>query len=344
MKKRPNDPPRFAKTHPCRTSTRAWHGCLAAALIACALFFLAIPASNARSDPRIGRAEKVVLDVRAVMPEAERRLVVNEDVFRDDVITTKARSAARLVFHDETYLSIGPESRVRLANLPAARDDGEPFVVDAAKGVFKFVSGRLRSERYQIKTPAATIGVRGTIVWMTVREDGVTEVASQDGEVTVCAQGDCVTLQPGEYSRAEPGAPPTPPAEVPADFYAQIRDMLIRLLMASEEFGIGFGSGGGGSDTAAAAGAAGAREGRGPAAISGLGPRARSGRDGREAPAAGLPDGPTGPTGPDPGGPVSVSGPATLSMLLVGLAVLIILSGPTRQIIHRAGLPRRRRS
>ena len=301
--------------------------------------------AKARTDPRIGRAEKVVMDVRAVMPEAERRLVVNEDVFRDDVIRTEARSATRLVFHDETYLSIGPESRVRLANLPIARDDGEPFVVDAAKGVFKFVSGRLRSDRYQLKTPAATIGVRGTIVWMTVRADGMTEVASQNGEVTVCAGGDCVTLQPGQYSRAEPGRVPTPPAEVPQDFYAQIRDMLIRLLMASDEFGLGFSGSGGGTGSIGQAGAAGgsARGGK-SLAIGGLGQAGRGGGGNQVQPQV-LPKPvqpePVEPQTPRPGKPVQVDGPDTVVMLVVGLMglalVLQVHARPAARVGRRRG-------
>lgn len=286
-------------------------------------------AAQARSDPRIGRAEKVVLDVRALMPEAERRLVVNEDVFRDDIIQTEARSATRLVFHDETYLSIGPESRVRLANLPIAQDDGEPFVVDAAQGVFKFVSGRLRSERYQLRTPAATIGVRGTIVWMTVRADGLTEVASQHGEVTVCARGDCVTLQPGQYSRAAPGAAPTPPADVPDAFYAKIRDMLIRLLMASDEFGGAFNGAGGGTVSIGQAGVLGGSIGGGKSlAIGGVGRALRAGGGG-PAPAAVTPTPtlpkPVQPKPPPPVKPIRVDTPATVVPFLSGFLALLVL-------------------
>ena len=61
------------------------------------------------------------------MPEMERRLVVNEDVFRSDTIGTEPSSAVRLVFRDQTYLSMGPGSRVRLANLPVAQDNGQPL-------------------------------------------------------------------------------------------------------------------------------------------------------------------------------------------------------------------------
>jgi hypothetical protein len=179
----------------------------------------------------IGRAEKVVLDVRSVMPKGERRLVVNADVFKDDIVETKARSATRLVFRDETYLSMGPKSRVRIADLPVAQDDDSPFVVEATEGVFKFVSGRMRSERYRIETPAGTIGVRGTIVWLYVDAAGNAEVASQVGEVRPCGAGTCRHLVRGEYSQMRKGQVPTPPAPVPDAFYDRIRDMVARLML-----------------------------------------------------------------------------------------------------------------
>lgn len=65
--------------------TRRWRAAGIGVLCAWAVVMLGSGEFQARTDPRIGRAEKVVLDVRAVMPEAERRLMVNEDMFRDDV-------------------------------------------------------------------------------------------------------------------------------------------------------------------------------------------------------------------------------------------------------------------
>lgn len=191
------------------------------------------PADGATAD-EIGQAERVVETVRSVVPTRERRLVVNDDVFRDDIVETADRSAARLVFRDETYLSMGPNSRLTIANLPVARTDDQSFVVEAATGVFKFVSGNLRSDQYRIQTPAATIGIRGTIVWLSVDADRVTEVASQVGEVTVCGSGACVTIKRGEYTRTEPGWRPTPPGAIPDSFRDRVRDMVIRLLLAAE--------------------------------------------------------------------------------------------------------------
>jgi hypothetical protein len=179
----------------------------------------------------IGKAEKVVLDVRSLMPRGERRLVVNSDVFKDEIVETKDRSATRLVFRDDTYLSMGPNSKVRIADLPVAHDSDRPFVVEATSGVFKFVSGRLRSDQYRIDTPSATIGVRGTIVWISVSGSRLTQVASQTGEVFVCAKEECVTLVGGEATKVEGDRPPTPPAPVPDDFYALIRDMTARLML-----------------------------------------------------------------------------------------------------------------
>lgn len=200
--------------------------------ICVALLIMALPTGGVvAASEGIGTAEKVVLDVRSLMPHGERRLVVNSDVFQNEVVETKDRSATRLVFRDETYLSMGPNSKVRIANLPVAEDPDRPFVVEATSGVFKFVSGRLRSDQYRIETPTATIGVRGTIVWISVSGTRLTQVASQTGEVFVCAKEDCVTLVAGEATKVESDKAPTPPGLVPDDFYALIRDMTARLMI-----------------------------------------------------------------------------------------------------------------
>lgn len=197
----------------------------------CVAFLCSIGDIRVVEAASIGRADKVVLDVRSVMPQGERRLVVNADVLKDDIVETKVRSATRLVFRDGTYLSMGPSSRVRIADLPVAQDDDSSFVVEATEGVFKFVSGQMRSDRYRIETPAGTIGVRGTIVWLYVDGAGNAEVASQVGEVRPCAAGTCRDLVRGEYSQMRKGRVPTPPAPVPDAFYDRIRDMVARLMV-----------------------------------------------------------------------------------------------------------------
>ncbi len=59
---------------------------------------------------------------------------------------------------------VGAKSEVKLDRFVYDPNSGNGKVVmNAGKGVFRFVSGSQNSKSYQINTPVATIGVRGTV-------------------------------------------------------------------------------------------------------------------------------------------------------------------------------------
>jgi hypothetical protein len=65
---------------------------------------------------------------------------------------------------DRTKLSVGASAQVKLDRF-VYDVSGSPrtVVLTAAKGVARFVSGSGPSSAYQVRTPHATIGVRGTV-------------------------------------------------------------------------------------------------------------------------------------------------------------------------------------
>jgi ferric-dicitrate binding protein FerR (iron transport regulator) len=85
-------------------------------------------------------------------------------VHANEVITTGHGSSAQLLFVDQTSLMVGAKSEVKLDRFVYDPSKGNGKVVmNAGKGVFRFVSGTQNSKSYQINTPVATIGVRGTV-------------------------------------------------------------------------------------------------------------------------------------------------------------------------------------
>jgi len=64
---------------------------------------------------------------------------------------------------------------------------------------------------YEVETPTAIAAVRGSIMFVRVREDGVTAVGNGEGSVSVSAQGEEVPLPEGTYSTVEQGQPPSAP-------------------------------------------------------------------------------------------------------------------------------------
>jgi hypothetical protein len=91
-------------------------------------------------------------------------LAVGGNVHANEIIRTGNASSAQLLFVDQTTLLVGAQSEVKLDRFVYDPNRGNGNVVmSAGKGVFRFVSGAQQSKSYQIKTPVATIGVRGTV-------------------------------------------------------------------------------------------------------------------------------------------------------------------------------------
>jgi hypothetical protein len=71
-----------------------------------------------------------------------------------------ARPALR--FHDNTNLSAGPKSSVRLDKFVYDPNKSAGSVaVEATRGSFRFVAGSQSTGSYHVKTPYGTLGIRG---------------------------------------------------------------------------------------------------------------------------------------------------------------------------------------
>lgn len=129
-----------------------------AALVLC-------PFALAQTGSRIGAASAVRNQVTAAQGAQERPLATGNPVLHNDRIRTGSNSVAQLLFADQTTLSVGPRSDITLDRFvyDPSRSSGD-VAVSLTTGALRFVSGQQDPRSYQISTPVATIGVRGTIV------------------------------------------------------------------------------------------------------------------------------------------------------------------------------------
>ena len=83
-----------------------------------------------------------------------------------DVLRTGADGRMGVVLRDDTRLSLGPESEIRIDRFLFAPAKGHlALVVKMARGVMAFVSGniaKLSHDAVRVETPVAIVGVRGT--------------------------------------------------------------------------------------------------------------------------------------------------------------------------------------
>src|ERR1700761_6621499 len=145
--------------------------------------------------PKAGNASTVKgPSVTGVVGADTSTIIVGKDVFADEIVNPDDASATELMFLDQTNLSITPGSSVKIDKFvydPNAKQGGG-VVINVARGSLRFVTGSQDPTDYQIKTPVATIGVRGTILnfittdqGLAVQlEDGKAAVIGDDGKVT----------------------------------------------------------------------------------------------------------------------------------------------------------------
>lgn len=151
------------------------------------IFSFSTPVSSATVKPEIGHAELITKSVTGTIETTARTLKTGDKIHQNEVIATAEESEAELVLADDTKLAVGPKSQIVLDSFvyDPAKKDGE-VVINAAKGAFRFVTGKSAKSAYTIKTPASTIGVRGTTFDGFVNDDGEIALLLLDGEIDVC--------------------------------------------------------------------------------------------------------------------------------------------------------------
>ncbi len=185
-------------------------------LVLVAVAALTLQPVLAQAQVAVGNANKIVSGVRGVLQSNTRTLVLKDEVYSNENVNTDADSAGRFVFLDDTLLSIGASSSVTLDKFIFDADASKSQVaISMSKGVMRFVSGKLPKNLYSIRTPTALIGIRGTILVITVALNGLTTVSVIEGVATVSAAGATTTVNAGFSTSVSTGAPPAPPSGTP---------------------------------------------------------------------------------------------------------------------------------
>ena len=117
------------------------------------------------NDGHIGAAVAVRNQVTGSQNGQDRPVALGNPIFQNERISTCVNSVAQLMFTDQTTLSVGPRSQVTLDRYVYDPNRGAGDVaVSFATGALRFITGAQDPHNYQVRTPVASIGVRGTIV------------------------------------------------------------------------------------------------------------------------------------------------------------------------------------
>jgi FecR protein len=125
---------------------------------------LAVAPTMAVADS-IGSATATKNEVEGVVGGSTQHISSGSSVYHNELVRTGASGVADLEFLDKTNLNVGPKSEIRLDKFvyDPAKSKGK-VTLNASRGAFRFVTGVQDHKSYEIKTPYATLGVRGTAV------------------------------------------------------------------------------------------------------------------------------------------------------------------------------------
>ena len=91
---------------------------------------------------------------------------VGVPVYAYDRLLTRGDGALGVILKDDTSVSLGPDSEMRISEYVfAPREGGFSVVLKMLKGTFLYMSGvigKLAPEAIRLETPDSTIAVRGT--------------------------------------------------------------------------------------------------------------------------------------------------------------------------------------
>lgn len=175
-----------------------------AAFLLLALNVFGGSAAFAVDTPQIGSTVAVVNRVMAHYERDQRDLRTGDRVHQDETIEVGVASIGEIELDDKTKLALGPGSRLLLDRFvyDGQRSRGD-IVFNLVTGTFRFITGVASKTSYRIRTPAASITVRGTIFDVFISEDRTIWLLLIEGGIRACNdQGDCRNLdRPGQILR-----------------------------------------------------------------------------------------------------------------------------------------------
>ena len=140
-----------------------------------------------------------------------------------DAVLTDDQSKVRIILGDDSVLIVGPRSRLIIERLDL-KPEGRNGRLQALAGSFKIAISKWLSgpTDYEIHTPTAVAGVRGTIVWGDI---GLDSVCALDGKVEVRSRvgGAAANLNAGQCAQKMGIGSPVPLEPSPADLQKYLK-------------------------------------------------------------------------------------------------------------------------
>lgn len=125
----------------------------------------------------IGEVVKATGSVFIETTDGLTPIKIGSDVYQDSVIITEEGSKVEIHFEDNTVFSQGENSRISLDDYVYDADhaDNSNLLFNISEGAFRVVTGKIAAqnpEKFNVQSPLATIGIRGTDFMIISSADG----------------------------------------------------------------------------------------------------------------------------------------------------------------------------
>lgn len=146
--------------YPIPTPHRQWH------FLLMALFFIALTIPSVRAAEPIGDILFVHGTVEIIDTQGKTRLAEKGgQVFEGDRIISKDASSLQILMSDKGYFAVRPNSEITLDQYQFKDTDTDKVQTSIIRGGLRSITGAIgqkNKKAFQLRTPVATIGIRGT--------------------------------------------------------------------------------------------------------------------------------------------------------------------------------------
>jgi hypothetical protein len=169
---------------------------------------------------------------------AVKILSLKSEVESGDTLVTEKNTYALVRFIDNSEMTLKPSTTMKIDSyaFDNAKPDGDSANFSLVKGGLRSVTGLLgkrNKEKFELKTPSATIGIRGTtFVAEYVPPEEARATASLQAwlNASTAALGDTVMpVAPLQLAQAAPPPSSTPSPKLPPGLYVHVIDGLIHV-------------------------------------------------------------------------------------------------------------------
>lgn len=139
----------------------------------------------------LGTISRIQGEARAAYGPDERNLLVGDSIYQNDTLRTGEDSRLLVRLTDGSDLTLGAKAGMLVSDVIASPDQDRGPVMSLLNGVFALAA--VKTKGAEIKTPVATIGIRGTKLWGGPLS-GALDVLLLEGKIDVTTPQGSVTL------------------------------------------------------------------------------------------------------------------------------------------------------